>query len=360
MKRKKIGIVTISENIPNYGQRLQLYMVQQLLSKLGYDSEMIQDARWYPNPMTLKANWREIAHCILHYHLRPAEHGFKTMMYLWVKKNIKVSKLYINKDEDMSKLPAKYDGFVVGSDQVWNPYYYDRGANSFTFLQFAPANQRVAYAASIATNTMVEERVDEFKKYLEDFGPISMREESGARIIKELTGRDVPVVLDPTLMCTGEEWASKFVRKPAKSNYLAVFLYYPLTEEYRKKANEIAARKNLSIVYLNNLPKISDYSVESWLGYLQNADHVLTDSFHCVVFSTLFHKDVTIIRHPETEVTMGARIADLLDRLKIKVTNKTEEFADTQVTSWEEVETVLEKKREEAMSFMRSAFPPQE
>lgn len=213
-KRKKIGIVTISEEIPNYGQRLQCYMVQQLLAELGYDSEMIQDARWGKNPLLLQTYWKDIAHVLLRYHLAPERHGFRVMMYRWIKKNLKLSKIYIYKDSDMEKLASLYDGFVTGSDQVWNPYYSTRGLNSFTTLQFAPKEKRVAYAASIASNKVPEERVDEFKSYLKNFGPIAMREETGARIVKELTGRDVPVVLDPTLMWTGEQWAKNLCESP--------------------------------------------------------------------------------------------------------------------------------------------------
>lgn len=360
--RKKIGIVTISENVPNYGQRLQCYMVQHLLSQLGYDSEMIQDARWYANPILFKTNWKDILHCIIRYHLNPRIHGFRTMIYLWIKRNLKVSKFYVNKDEDMECLPHMYDGFVVGSDQVWNPYFSTRGLNSFTTLQFAPKEQRIAYAASIASYDIPKERVEEFKDYLKDFGPISMREKSGAKIIKQLLNRDVPVVLDPTLMRTGDEWAAEFVRKPKQTGYLILFVYGRVVrDEYRKKAEELAKQKGLQLLCLNEMPNVLDYSVESWLGYVKYADYVVTNSFHCCVFSILFHKNISAFRHPIIEEQMGSRIVDLFETLQLPTKTSAlgeEKITETMVEDWGKVESILVGERQKAMQYLSSVFPP--
>lgn len=364
MKRKKIGIVTISENVPNYGQRLQCYVVQHLLNELGYDSEMIQDARWYANPVLFKTNWKDIAHCILRYHLIPERHGFRAVMYYWIKKHLHVSPLYVNSDEDMLKLPRMYDGFVVGSDQVWNPYYTTRGLNSFTTLQFAPKEKRIAYAASIASYSIPEERVDEFKTYLKDFGPITMREKSGAKIIKELTGRDVPVVIDPTLMWTGDSWAEKFMRKPNQENYMLLFLYGECTTEYNKKAKELANDKGLDVLNINKMPNVLDYSVESWFGFIKHSKYVLTNSFHCCVFSLLFHKNISVLRNPHIEMLMGSRIMDLFDLLGVEYT--TEKFEQELITTthitekqWKDIEGRLEEERKKAWNYLQTVFPPQ-
>lgn len=152
----------------------------------------------------------------------------------------------------------------------------------------------------------------------------------------------------------------KFMREPKQSHYLIVFLYYKLTDDYRKKAEEIASQMNLSIIYLNELNYISDYSVESWLGFIKNADYVMTDSFHCTVFSILFHKNILVVRHVESEKTMGSRILDLFSLTQIPTTTTMgdEDFLQTHINDWTKVDSILAAKRQESMNYLSSVFTP--
>ena len=95
------------------------------------------------------------------------------------------------------------DYYIAGSDQVWNPYYE---AKEYEFLTFVPKEKRLSFAASIGVATIPEEAIWYFKKNLSDMKYISVREERAAEIVKELTGRDADITLDPTLLLDKADW----------------------------------------------------------------------------------------------------------------------------------------------------------
>ena len=100
------------------------------------------------------------------------------------------------------EIADEYDFFVVGSDQVWRPEW----APPNDFLNFVPREKKVSYAASIGKNSIPDESKETFRSGVSDFNYISVREESAIKIIKELTGRDSILVVDPVLLLTADEW----------------------------------------------------------------------------------------------------------------------------------------------------------
>src|SRR5699024_7327637 len=111
-------------------------------------------------------------------------------------------------------LPNKlndYDFFVTGSDQVWNPFFTN--SSSLYFLTFAPRKKRIAYAPSFGISEVPDLLRENFTKWLSEIEHLSVREDAGADIIKQLTNRDSEVVADPTLLLTKESWLS--IAEPA-------------------------------------------------------------------------------------------------------------------------------------------------
>src|SRR5699024_9478535 len=107
-------------------------------------------------------------------------------------------------NESDKKELLKYDFFITGSDQVWNPLNINN-LNKF-FLTFTEPKKRIAYAPSISSDKLPEEYLADYKNWLEGMDSVSIREDTGAMIIKDLTGIDAPVLADPTLLLTKEEW----------------------------------------------------------------------------------------------------------------------------------------------------------
>lgn len=357
-KIKKIGIVTLSEWIPNYGSRLQYFALQTIFGQLGWRSELIQDVRWWKDPTGIHSYWWYILHCIFYkFRFVPSTHAFAVQILFFIKRYLNVSPIKIKQDSDMEKLDARYDMFCCGSDQVWNPYYNTRGLNSFTTLQFTKPEKRTSYAASIATKEMIPERAEEFANYIKDFRAISVREETGAKIVKDLTGRDCQVHIDPTLMFTGEQWVGYLnLQKTKKNDYVLVFLYNKPSEEVRRYAEGVALEKNAELIFFEELKDFSDWSVQSWLNYIRGAKHVITDSFHCTVFSTLFHVPFTSIHYPLYETTMGSRIKNLVKMCGMPYRHVEETLDEVYNVDWNEVDEKLNKKREESWKYFRETI----
>ena len=112
----------------------------------------------------------------------------------------------IYRDTPTGDLDAMYDYFVVGSDQVWNPEF--RKLAEIDFLTFAGKRKRIAFSASIGMPEFAEEHRAFYSERLRDFAHISVREDAAAAIVHDLTGRTVPVTIDPTLMLGEADWAA--------------------------------------------------------------------------------------------------------------------------------------------------------
>ena len=200
----------------------------------------------------------------------------------------------------LAKGAEKYPAIMVGSDQLWTP----AGIQSkFYNLLFVPDHVRkIALATSFGVTEIPKNQISETKKYLDRIDFISVREVSGAKIIKALTGRDVLVAVDPTLLYTGDEWLKFF---PFKREYdeKYIFAYFLGTNiEHRKIVEEFARRKGLKIVtcpamdefvqYDMTFGDYRDYEVGpvEFLNLIRGAEYVFTDSFHGSIFSILNHK----------------------------------------------------------------------
>lgn len=150
---------------------------------------------------------------VVKYFLRPKW----AMFYSFDKNNIK-SNAYALVDKAEFNLFLKYDYFITGSDQVWNPHYNFIGTSDL--LAFAKPEQRISYSASFGVDEIPDEKKKEYTENLSQFMALSVREKRGAEIIKELTGKDAQVVLDPTMLLTSDQW-SKVEKSPSlhlKSN----------------------------------------------------------------------------------------------------------------------------------------------
>lgn len=102
--------------------------------------------------------------------------------------------LYNRKTVNKSEI-YKYYAFVCGSDQIWNPNWSTNCDKDF--LTFAPIGKRISYAASFGVEKIRSEKVQEYKKYISEIDYLSVRENSGAQLVSELTGKRAEIVLDP-------------------------------------------------------------------------------------------------------------------------------------------------------------------
>lgn len=239
-----------------------------------------------------------------------------------------LSELYTSKSE-LGKNAYSYGAFVVGSDQLWLPS--NISADYYT-LNFVPEEvKKIAYATSFGVSQLPHKQAEMAKKFLNRLNAIFVRETSGQKLIKQLTGKEVPLVCDPTLLFTAEEWNKQApATRRIKGNYILCY-FLGNNPEQRSFAKRLATALNCKIVQLPNLDEyiksdegfadypLYDVSPLDFIALIRDAQFVLTDSFHCTVFSTLFEKPFFSFRryNNDSQVSTNSRIYSLLDTFGI-------------------------------------------
>lgn len=354
MSKKKVAILTIinSNRNPNWGSKLQNYALQTTLESMGCEVRTINDARLGYNTIGWIDNWKNIVHWLTRFRYVPFKHGKTVKCFLWIRKHLKYTKEVIRKDEDFKALVSQYDYFIVGSDQIWNPLF-DWYSNAGAFLQWARPEQRLTYAPSIGVTSFPKERMHEYKEWLSGFKLLSCREKVGAKILKEITGNEVKVVLDPTMLFTADEWCERAKICANEGGYI---LYYPLAEaneDLKNYVEDLSERKNKPIVqikYAGNNDALDPYE---FLEYVMNAEYVVTDSFHGTVFSMLFHKQITYMQSCDVMQNTLSRLQTLLDLAEITA-DFSKSIVEFPTINWDVYERNLAMQREKSLGYLKS------
>lgn len=231
---------------------------------------------------------------------------------------------------ELQEKASNYSKVLVGSDQMWSPSGL---TTNFYNLMFVPENiDKISYATSFGVASIPKYQRSKTKEFLERLQYISVRENSGYEIIKELTGKKAVVAVDPTMLLSREEW-DLFSGEVPIYNQKYIFAYFlGNNQEHRKCVNELKKRTGYKIVALKHLDEyvpgdetFGDYTPYEigpceFLNLLKNAEYVCTDSFHGTVFSSLFHKQfITFSRYPDSaSVSKNSRITSLLENLGLE------------------------------------------
>lgn len=373
----KIGIVTLVD-YNNYGNRLQNYATHYTLSSMGYDVQTIDYTVQSRNPIMDKIKtvrrvpFNQIINRISKRIVKPLrkddqrnesmqrmkEFNFRAFS----SKYIKEYKFVIKNKADLEYLNNKYDYFIVGSDQVWNPFFFNSTNNTeLNFLPFASKHKRIAFSASFGIDDIPTTYKQQFKKWLSGMEYISVRENSGFDIIKELTGRDSVVLIDPTLMLTKDEWLniSKPIVENPTSNYIITYLIGNEADFYRNIVKKHAEKNNLTVI---NLGDYSDerYSIDpsEFISYINNADAVFTNSFHGTIFSIIFEKPFTVFNRTGDSIAMNTRIDTLLSKFKFqeRVKLDLEDTNDIYNIDFSHTYSIIKDERLKAYKFLRTSL----
>lgn len=357
---KKIGILTFHRAL-SYGAMLQAYALQNFMLELGIDNEIVNyDCKYMVDHY--QKNFRVIK-------------GNKIKGTAWnlltldsVRKERKTRDEFVNNRFKLSEaydvtnintVADKFSAFVVGSDQVWSPTCV--GFDPVYFLNFAKPNQKFSYAASIASKTIPDNLKAEYKNRLKDFQTYSVREESGVEIIKDLTGKDALVNIDPTLLLTKDKW-DKLATDVLNEPYIFIFTVLK-PENLINYALELSKKTGIKkIIYLNKLlirknkeiTFIDPVTADKFVGLIKNASYVCTNSFHGTAFSIIYHKNFVV--ETETHRNRNIRSEELMKRLGLeKRIMNSERKADIEaVSDWDYVEEQLQIEREKSKDYLLS------
>ena len=366
----KIGLLTVPFN-NNYGGLLQAYALKTVLERKGHEIIIINRQR---NP--IKGFKHRVYRLLVRLHLiedflannisRISENTnrFKTK-YL-----SPITAPFYSSTEMKSCLRLGIDFYVVGSDQVWRYKYAGDSIDDF-FFGFVDAGDnvpRISYAASFGIDQMdyPEDKKNRVASLLRNFRAISVREESGKRLLSEYLGVSssrVRVVLDPTLLLGQEDYLKLFNDYPRRTRH---FLFtYILDQEmtFSDFVDSFTERNQLDWIDIKAQTKRLNKGeiiepVETWLSSIYYSDYVLTDSFHGTVFSIIFHKQFVVLANPRRGV---ARLRSLLSSLGLQDRLIQNDRSDISVVltspiDWIEVERRLSGFREDSLLFLSDAL----
>ncbi len=207
---------------------------------------------------------------------------------------------YCKNRAELSVMAKGYSAFLVGSDQLWRTDSVEHG---YYTLEWVPDGiRKVAYSTSIGVKEVPWFQVAKNCRFMNRFDYMALREQSACDLVYRLTGRKVQVVLDPTLLFTGEQWMDIQQEAPLTDGRY-IFCYLLGNNPWqRERIRQVRKATGLKIVALQQLDEYipsdegfadeAPYNVgpREFLNYIRNAEYVFTDSFHCSVFSILYKK----------------------------------------------------------------------
>lgn len=357
------GITTITVD-SNYGNRLQNYAVQSALNNLGVESATV----FYKKPfIRLLKNFVKIL--IGRNKIVPIHRKRDARFHRFNRKYFNIIRI---KKSHLGDLHDKLDNVVCGSDQIWNftfPFITDN--TDLLFAKFVEPEKRIAFSASIGTDSIPEEHKQEFIDGINGMKAISVREERGREIIKELTGRDVPVTVDPTLLLSRDEWR-KIEKKPSfvgeNDRYLLTYFLGGCSEEVRDYIEGVARANGLKVIDLyNEFLSKSEIENKKWFvadpgEFVWLIDHcqlLMTDSFHGCVFSIINEVPFRCFKRGGKAANMSSRMNTLFGKLNISdwcIGDITESLEHVLYKDYTGVKDIIEKEKAFAYNYLKGAL----
>lgn len=375
LEKKKISVVTLID-YTNYGNRLQNYALKTYLTEMGYDVETLVIEN---DSVENKQSYRIISNLFK----RNIFTNVNNLFTLHLPRMVQKAKNKLNHDERRKEIldkriklfmsfsienlnerrlklsefdSSQYDYVVSGSDQVWNPgVYYDL---SIYFLDFVEKGKRISYAASFGVSEVPENLQESYKDWLTDMNSISVREQAGAEIVHKLTGREVPVLVDPTMLLRKEQWLEltrQENKKLESKKYLLTYFLGEQSKETVDKIQNISKEYDLEIIHLNDQAgDIYAADPADFIDYINSSSLFLTDSFHGVVFSIILRKKFVAFKRGK----MNSRMNTILSKfgLEGRKASNISSIDELMTINYENVDSILESEKETSDQFLKDAL----
>ncbi|MBP3408608.1 MAG: polysaccharide pyruvyl transferase family protein [Bacteroidaceae bacterium] len=370
----RIGVLTLPLH-NNFGGILQAYALQKVLKDFGHNVVLIDKSRyvslgpWYKKyPIYIK---RSINKFIFGKNIIVKADAEQNR---FLKTIAKYTEPFIEKHirrvytKDFSNIREKdFDVLIVGSDQVWRPkYFFSKIENAY--LDFAKEwkIKRIAYAASCGTEEWeyTEEQTNNCATLLKKFNAVSVRESSAVKLCYDNFGVKAEQVLDPTMLLCKEDYIKLFKDYNTAQSDGNLFCYI-LDEREEKKSiiDCIAKEKGLKPFYVNSryeeldapLEERIQQPVEKWLRAFNDAEYIVTDSFHACVFSIIFNKPFIVYGNRERGLARFKSLLSIFGLEERIVSTKEESIkAISEPIDWERVNEVHRQWKEKSMSFLNN------
>lgn len=372
----KIGIVTWFHH-RNYGTILQAYALQKFLKSNGYNCVLVNYIPINKKTFLEKIKQGNLKHRIFS---KIESRRFKSLgsnikeMILernrafenFVTKNIDFTPKAQTSGE-LFKLNETIDCFICGSDQIWNPENF----NGVYYLNFVnDKNKKISYAPSFGVSRIPISKIEEIRQLVNRFDWLSVREDKGVSILKELTQKDVEVVVDPTLLLSKTDWGQVSVNPNISEDYILCY-FLGDRQEYWKAVQNIQRMTKYKVIiiparfnaYLKKYEIRTSTSPEEFIGLIKNAKLVLTDSYHGVIFSLKFERDFYVFKRfkDKDRRSQNSRIYNILKMLDLEERlvdyNVLKDHKDNySIENYNEINKVLSRKIDDSTAFLTKAL----
>lgn len=369
MSRKKILFIT-RHAVANYGSLLQAIATQKVLQDLGNDCELIDYIRtdeYHANStITIAKSRPKLANNFLlfamYFAIRLPENIFANRKFEKMRgKYLSMTRLCHSTKELCDNLPDA-DIYMTGSDQVWGPILYG-GYDWNYFLDFVGDDKKkIAFASSFGKMDISDKDSNQMKKLLSRYDSIAVRESQAEELLNDW-GINAKQVLDPTFLLNAEQWKQilPYKDKGTKQKYVLIYEIHN-NKKLDRYAKEFAKKMNLPLVRVSSMPHqitrggkfVATPNVVDFLSYINNAQYIVTDSFHGTAFAINFNVPFVTLM-PETGTSARnislLKLTGLMDRVALdendfSVLDRKVDFSNANI--------VLEEERIKSMEVLKS------
>jgi hypothetical protein len=330
--KTKIGVITYHAS-HNIGSMLQTYALQYILTKkFGCEVEIIDfSSKAQQNMYSIfpkVENYKVLIKNIINFMFYPIIKSRFNDFEKFISNHFKLTKRSYDNLELLSELDGRFDYVICGSDQIWNVNCTD--FDDAYFLPFISSSKKISYAPSLGGRNILTSNVDieKYKKYINDFDSLSVREVNGKAWLDQLSGRDFSIVADPTLLVSGNVWDELASERLYDGDYIFFYgvpfspITYDIVVELSKKLDmPIVMLDAKSWLYKGNLFKgiklSKNGSPTDYLSLIKYSKLVITTSFHGSIFASLFKKNFWTVTYKGTNLD-DDRVKTLLDQLGLE------------------------------------------
>lgn len=372
-----IGLLT-PYTVQNYGTKLQAYAVQEVIGQYG-DVEIIRFRPNFPERVRRKMErklytkkYNDTKGIRAQGNITEEQLNKREQAVAAFDKKLKlVPQIYGFRN--LKKKVEQYNAIVCGSDQIWNPVNLPE---HIFMLEFVPDSvRRVAFAPSFGLPEIPDKLKSDYAKRLKHIEYLSVREETGVRILNDLGFQNVFWCLDPTLVLNEAKWHELANESKIKIKEPYVFCYFlgahTLGREIARTISKAAGCKIVNLPhfkgYVEADQNFADYDLydvapQDFISLIRDAAYVCTDSFHGTSFSVIFEKEVICCeRHQNSDVgntndriysilkLIGeeARLAKDVDQVETLIGNR---------INYKKVKRILNGNREKVNDFLTQAL----
>lgn len=368
----KIALISF-HNAANFGASLQAYALQHALEQMGHENEYINYVnvtRRHQYSMSFlfwdAVKKRQFSSAIKYLVGSPFLILRKNKFNRFYKRYLHVTKDEFRNSKEAARLNPLYDRFIVGSDQVWNPV--NNGNDTAFILDFVEdKRKKISYSSSFGLAELDDEMKERYRKCFSSFYALSVREKIGQEIVYDLIGQKPKLVLDPVMLLTKADWMD-LAKNEKDGNEKYVFTYTNRDQQissFFKTGYELNGKK---LYKLSRFTRPKDFinpkvRVKYWMSPLEfvkvieNAELVVSASFHCLAMAILLNKPFVAIL--TGNYGKDERLNNMLRMFNLGNRALSEKMTVEDIMrpiDWSLVNSEIDKNREESLQYLRTAI----